>query len=258
MIVRRPGAPLEWVELPDPQPGPSEIRVRVMACGVCRTDLHVIDGELPGGKLPIIPGHEIVGRIDALGADVEGLALGHRVGIPWLGHTCGRCMYCRSGAENLCDRPLFTGFTRNGGYATFAVADARYAFPLGESGSDVALAPLLCAGLIGWRSLVMAGEGRKLGLYGFGAAAHIMARSLAGPPCLCIHPERRRADPGFCPQPGGGMGRRFGRNSAPSVGRRHHFCPGWGSGSAGAESGAQRRPRCLRRNSYERHSRLFL
>ena len=176
MILRRPGAPLEWVELPDPQPGPSEIRVRVMACGVCRTDLHVIDGELPGGKLPIIPGHEIVGRIDALGADVEGLALGHRVGIPWLGHTCGRCMYCRSGAENLCDRPLFTGFTRNGGYATFAVADARYAFPLGESGSDVALAPLLCAGLIGWRSLVMAGEGRKLGLYGFGAAAHIMAQ----------------------------------------------------------------------------------
>ena len=176
MILSHPGGPLEWVELPDPRPGPGEIRVRVSACGVCRTDLHVVDGELPPGKLPIIPGHEIVGRIEALGAGVEGLTLGQRVGIPWLGHTCGVCFYCLSGLENLCDRPLFTGYTRHGGFATAAIADARYAFPLGESGDDVALAPLLCAGLIGWRSLVMAGEGKKLGLYGFGAAAHIIAQ----------------------------------------------------------------------------------
>ncbi|MGH6856479.1 MAG: zinc-dependent alcohol dehydrogenase family protein, partial [Methylocella sp.] len=148
----------------------------VAACGVCRTDLHVVDGELPGPKVPIIPGHEIVGRIDAIGAGVEGLRLGERVGIPWLGRTCRVCPYCVGGHENLCDRPVFTGFTRDGGFATAAIADARYAFPLGETGSDVALAPLLCAGLIGWRSLVIAGGGERLGLYGFGAAAHIVAQ----------------------------------------------------------------------------------
>jgi len=174
MIFRRPGAPLEWTELPEPEPAAGEIKVKVLACGVCRTDLHVVDGELPPGPLPIIPGHEIVGQIEALGPDVAGLTLGQRVGIPWLGHTCGVCIYCRSGRENLCDRPLFTGYTRNGGYATAAVADARFAFPLDETGDPVAQAPLLCAGLIGWRSLVMAGEGKNIGLYGFGAAAHII------------------------------------------------------------------------------------
>jgi propanol-preferring alcohol dehydrogenase len=176
MILSHLRSPLEWVELPEPRPGPGEIRVQISACGVCRTDLHVVDGELPPGKLPIIPGHEIVGRIEALGDGVEGLKLGQRVGIPWLGHTCGVCFYCLSGRENLCDRPLFTGYTRDGGFATAVIADARYAFPLGESGEDVALAPLLCAGLIGWRSFVMAGDGKKLGLYGFGAAAHIIAQ----------------------------------------------------------------------------------
>ena len=174
MIFMRPGAPLEWTELPEPEPAAGEIKVKVLACGVCRTDLHVVDGELPPGPLPIIPGHEIVGQIEALGPDVAGLTLGQRVGIPWLGHTCGVCIYCRSGRENLCDRPLFTGYTRNGGYATAAVADARFAFPLDETGDPVAQAPLLCAGLIGWRSLVMAGEGKNIGLYGFGAAAHII------------------------------------------------------------------------------------
>jgi propanol-preferring alcohol dehydrogenase len=148
----------------------------VAACGVCRTDLHVVDGELPDPKVPIIPGHEIVGRIDMIGAGVEGLRVGERVGVPWLGHTCGSCPYCLGGQENLCDRPLFTGYTRDGGFATATVADARYAFPLGEVGDDVALAPLLCAGLIGWRSLGIAGVGKKLGLYGFGAAAHIVAQ----------------------------------------------------------------------------------
>jgi propanol-preferring alcohol dehydrogenase len=176
MILRRPGTPLEPVVLPEPVPGPGEIRIRVTACGVCRTDLHVVDGELEDAALPVIPGHEIVGRVDALGDGVQHLKLGQRVGIPWLGHTCGVCPYCRMGRENLCDRPLFTGYTRNGGFATAAIADARYAFDLGEDGEDASLAPLLCAGLIGWRSLVMAGDGKLLGLYGFGAAAHIIAQ----------------------------------------------------------------------------------
>jgi alcohol dehydrogenase, propanol-preferring len=176
MVLKKLKTTLEWTELPDRQPGPGEIRVKVAACGVCRTDLHVVDGELPNPKVPIIPGHEVVGRIDAIGTGVEGLRLGERVGIPWLGHTCRVCPCCMSGHENLCDRPLFTGYTRDGGFATEAVADARFAFRLGEVGSDVALAPLLCAGLIGWRSLVIAGDGKNLGLYGFGAAAHILAQ----------------------------------------------------------------------------------
>jgi alcohol dehydrogenase, propanol-preferring len=176
MVLHAIGAPLIQEELADPVPGRGEIRVRVSACGVCRTDLHVVDGELPDPKLPIVPGHEIVGRIDAIGPDVTHLHLGERVGIPWLGHTCGHCPFCLTGHENLCDYPIFTGYTRNGGYATHAIADARYTFPLGEHGSDQELAPLLCAGLIGWRSFVMAGEGKTLGLYGFGAAAHIIAQ----------------------------------------------------------------------------------
>lgn len=176
MVLKSPGAALEWTDIPDRQPGPGEIRVKVGACGVCRTDLHVVDGELPDPRFPIIPGHEIVGRIDAIGAGVEGLRVGERVGIPWLGHTCGTCPYCLGGRENLCDHPLFTGYSRDGGFATAAIADARYAFPLGENGSDESLAPLLCAGLIGWRSLTVAGEGKRLGLYGFGAAAHIVAQ----------------------------------------------------------------------------------
>jgi propanol-preferring alcohol dehydrogenase len=176
MVLKKLGAPLEWTDLADRRPGPGEIRIKVAACGVCRTDLHVIDGELPDPQVPIIPGHEIVGRIDMIGAGVQGLRVGERVGVPWLGHTDGDCPYCLAGQENLCDRPLFTGYTRDGGFATATIADARYAFPLGEVGSDVALAPLLCAGLIGWRSLRIAGAGKKLGLYGFGAAAHIIAQ----------------------------------------------------------------------------------
>jgi propanol-preferring alcohol dehydrogenase len=176
MVLKQLKTPLEWTELPDRQPGRGEIRLRVLACGVCRTDLHVVDGELPNPTLPIIPGHEIVGRIDALGTGVKELQIGERVGIPWLGHADGTCPYCLMHRENLCDHPLFTGFTRDGGYATSAVADARFAFPLGEVGSDLSIAPLLCAGLIGWRSLVIAGEARKIGFYGFGAAAHILAQ----------------------------------------------------------------------------------
>jgi propanol-preferring alcohol dehydrogenase len=163
-------------ELPMPQPGPGEILVAVSVCGVCRTDLHVVDGELPHPKLPIVPGHEIVGRVMALGDGVADFEIGRRVGIPWLGATCGVCPYCRADRENLCDTPLFTGYTRDGGYATHAVADARYCFALPDSLDDAATAPLLCAGLIGWRCYRMAGEGAALGLYGFGAAAHILAQ----------------------------------------------------------------------------------
>jgi propanol-preferring alcohol dehydrogenase len=179
MVLKQVGGPLEWTELPERQPGAGEIRVRIGACGVCRTDLHVFDGDLPDRRLPIVPGHEIVGRVDALGQGVEGLRIGERVGVPWLGHTCGHCRYCLGAQENLCDQPQFTGYTRDGGFATATIADARFAFPLGEQGSDQSLAPLLCAGLIGWRALVMAGEGRRLGLYGFGAAAHILAQVAA-------------------------------------------------------------------------------
>jgi len=174
MLLEQIGQPLQLRELPVPQPGPGEVRVRVLACGVCRTDLHVVDGELPEAPLPIIPGHEIVGRVDALGEGVTGFEPGQRVGIPWLGHTCGTCSYCQHAEENLCDAPQFTGYTRPGGYAEYVVADARFVFALGEEGDPVALAPLLCAGLIGWRSLVKVGDGKRLGLYGFGAAAHIV------------------------------------------------------------------------------------
>jgi propanol-preferring alcohol dehydrogenase len=175
----RPNAPLVLRERPIPQPAGGEILIEVAACGVCRTDLHVVDGELPQPKLPVVPGHEIVGPVAAIGKGVTGFTPGERVGVPWLGATCGVCPYCRSGRENLCDRPLFTGYTRDGGYATHTVADARFCFPLPEAVDAAAAAPLLCAGLIGWRCYRMAGEGAALGLYGFGAAAHILAQVAA-------------------------------------------------------------------------------
>jgi propanol-preferring alcohol dehydrogenase len=178
MQLDAPGRPLRAVERPLPAPGPGQLLVEVAACGVCRTDLHIADGEL-AGPLPIIPGHEIVGRVAALGAGVSGHAVGDRVGIPWLGRTCGTCPYCRSGAENLCDAPLFTGFGRDGGFATHAIADAAFCLPIPDAWDDVEAAPLLCAGLIGYRALIMAGEGKTIGLYGFGAAAHILAQLAA-------------------------------------------------------------------------------
>jgi propanol-preferring alcohol dehydrogenase len=176
MVLDRPGTPLVMRERPVPQPASGEILIEIAACGVCRTDLHVVDGELPRPKLPIVPGHEIVGRVAATGQSVSGFARGERVGVPWLGATCGVCPYCRSGRENLCDHPLFTGYTRDGGYATHTVADARFCFPLERKLDPAETAPLLCAGLIGWRSYRIAGEGEALGLYGFGAAAHILAQ----------------------------------------------------------------------------------
>jgi propanol-preferring alcohol dehydrogenase len=176
MVLSAPGTPLQMQERADPIPGAREIRVKVSACGVCRTDLHVLDAELPNIKYPIVPGHEIVGRVDLVGGNVITHRIGDRVGIPWLGYTCGVCRFCKDGMENLCNRPLFTGYTRDGGFATHTIADARYAFPLGEDGDDISIAPLLCAGLIGWRSLVMTGRAERLGIYGFGAAGHIVAQ----------------------------------------------------------------------------------
>lgn len=176
MVLPRVGGPLELREVPVPSPGPGQVLLKVSACGVCRTDLHVYDGDLPSPKLPLILGHEIVGRVAAVGEGVRQFTLGQRVGVPWLGHTCGVCRYCRAGRENLCDAPGFTGYTLDGGYAEYAVAEAAYCFPLPEGLEDERAAPLLCAGLIGYRSYRLAGEGRNLGIYGFGAAGHLAAQ----------------------------------------------------------------------------------
>ncbi|MCD7098292.1 zinc-dependent alcohol dehydrogenase family protein [Stenotrophomonas sp. MMGLT7] len=176
MLLRQQGQPLEAAELPDPTPGPGEVLIEVAACGVCRTDLHVVDGDLHHPRLPLVPGHEIVGHVKALGEGVDTFQVGQRVGVGWLGHTCGHCEYCLEGRENLCDAPGFTGYTRNGGFAELTVAEARYTYPMPEGGDDAEMAPLLCAGLIGWRSLVISGEGKRLGFYGFGAAAHLIAQ----------------------------------------------------------------------------------
>ncbi len=178
MVLDSPGRPLWLAELPQPAPGPGQLLIKVEACGVCRTDLHLVDGELPDPLLPVIPGHEIVGRVVATGEGVSGLALGGRIGVPWLGWTCGVCEYCRSGQENLCDAARFTGYTLPGGYAEYTLADSRFCFPLPESQPAAELAPLLCAGLIGYRALRLAGEARRIGIYGFGAAAHILAQVL--------------------------------------------------------------------------------
>ncbi|MGH7928481.1 MAG: zinc-dependent alcohol dehydrogenase family protein [Candidatus Binatia bacterium] len=176
MLFKKPGQLLSLADLPVPKPGTGQVLIRVRACAVCRTDLHVIDGELARPKLPLIPGHEIVGTVEELDEGVERFKIGDRVGVPWLGWTCGECSYCQSGRENLCDKAKFTGYTLDGGYAEYTVADQRFCFPVPTSYSDAEAAPLLCAGLIGYRSLVKAGAGKRLGIYGFGAAAHIVAQ----------------------------------------------------------------------------------
>ena len=177
MILEKPGKPLRLVERPDPVPGPGQILVKISACGVCRTDLHVVDGDLTDPKLPIIPGHEIVGAVVNTGEDVSTFKPGDRVGIPWLGHTCGQCSFCQSGAENLCDAPGFTGYQLDGGYADMTIADADFCFAIKGDYSDAQAAPLLCAGLIGYRSLSMVGNNvQRIGIYGFGAAAHIVSQ----------------------------------------------------------------------------------
>ncbi|ADI14912.1 zinc-dependent alcohol dehydrogenase family protein [Truepera radiovictrix] len=175
-VLERPRAPLALQERPRPQPGPHQVLLKVRACGVCRTDLHILDGELPRPKLPLVLGHQIVGEVSACGEEVRGLELGARVGVPWLGWTCGGCRYCRAGQENLCDRARFTGYDIDGGYAEYALADHRFCFPLPEGFTDLEAAPLLCAGLIGYRALRLAGPAERLGLYGFGSAAHILTQ----------------------------------------------------------------------------------
>jgi propanol-preferring alcohol dehydrogenase len=184
IVLDRPGAPLVERELPEPEPGPGEVLVAVGACGVCRTDLHVRDGELPHPKLPLVLGHQIAGRVRALGRGAERYAVGDRVGVPWLGWTCGECRYCRAGRENLCPRALFTGYTRDGGYAEALVADERFCLPLPGAFSDVEIAPLLCGGLIGYRALRMCGDAERLGLYGFGSSAHLICQ-------VAVHQGRR-------------------------------------------------------------------
>jgi alcohol dehydrogenase, propanol-preferring len=176
MLFEKAGQPLRSAELPAPQPGAGQVLIRVRACAVCRTDLHIADGELNEPKLPLIPGHEIIGVVEKIGKGVNRFNLGDRVGVPWLGWTCDACEFCLSGRENLCDQARFTGYTLDGGYAEYAVADQRFCFAVPESYSDTEAAPLMCAGLIGYRSLMKAGEGKRLGIYGFGAAAHIIAQ----------------------------------------------------------------------------------
>jgi alcohol dehydrogenase, propanol-preferring len=180
MVLQKPGSLLEPTRVPIPKPGPDQILIKVHACGVCRTDLHIIDGELPYPGMPVIPGHEIVGVVVQAGARAGDFKIGERIGVPWLGHTCGQCLFCKTGRENLCDNPGFTGYTLGGGYAEYTVADRRYCFHLPDAYDDFAVAPLLCAGLIGYRSYRMAGEKtERLGIYGFGGAAHIIAQIAA-------------------------------------------------------------------------------
>jgi propanol-preferring alcohol dehydrogenase len=184
MVLERQGEPLRLAELPEPSPGPGQVLLDVRACGVCRTDLHILDGELSEPKLPLVPGHQIVGVVRELGEGVDRFAPGDRVGVPWLGWTDGECRYCRSGRENLCDHARFTGYDIDGGYAEVATADARFCFPIPEGYPDLQAAPLLCAGLIGYRALRLVGEAERIGFYGFGAAAHILCQ-------VAVHEGRR-------------------------------------------------------------------
>jgi len=176
MVLEQLGEPLRETELPVPTPNPEQVLIRVHACAVCRTDLHIVDGELPQPKLPLVPGHQIVGIVEALGDRVQQFRVGDRVGVPWLGYTCNHCRYCLTGRENLCDTPQFTGYQIDGGYAEYTVADERFCFPIPEGYPDLQAAPLLCAGLIGYRSYSMTGDAQRLGFYGFGAAAHILVQ----------------------------------------------------------------------------------
>ena len=237
MVLEKPGTPLKYLEVPVPRPGPEQVLIRVHACGVCRTDLHIVDGELTEPKLPLIIGHEIVGTVAALGDQVEKFRVGDRIGVPWLGYTCGQCRYCRRGRENLCEAPKFTGYTLDGGYAEYTVADQRYTFHLPEGYPDAQAAPLLCAGLIGYRSYRLAGDGvERLGIYGFGAAAHITVQ-------VAVHQGRKVY--GFT-RPGDAETQEFARrlgavwaggsDATPPgrTGRGHHLRPGGSAGPRGA------------------------
>ena len=258
MVLTAPGRPLALEERSVPRPRPGEILLRVHACGVCRTDLHIVDGELTEPALPLVPGHEIVGAVVECGAGVTRFKTGDRVGVPWLGSTCGACPYCAGGRENLCDAPMFTGYTRDGGYAEHAVADARYCFALPAALDDFHAAPLLCAGLIGYRALRMAGDARRLGIYGFGAAAHVIAQ-------VALWQGRAVY---ACTRPGDLAGQAFARSAGLRLGRgldaaatrtarcRADLRPRWRAGARGAAGNAQGRRRHLCRHPHERHSRV--
>ena len=254
-VLTAAGRPLAAAELPAPRPGPQQVLIAVRACAVCRTDLHVVDGELPDPKLPLVPGHEIIGTVVEKGESVDRFRVGDRVGVPWLGWTCGVCEYCRSGRENLCDRARFTGYQIDGGYAELTVADQRYCFAIDPRYGDVEAAPLMCAGLIGYRTLRMAGDARLIGIYGFGAAAHIVAQVVApsGPPAVRLHPPGRPRGAGFRPLARRGMGRGFGRAAARAARCGADLRPGRRAGAGGARRDQEGRHRRLRRHPYERH-----
>jgi propanol-preferring alcohol dehydrogenase len=259
MVLNAIGQSLRLTELPIRQPGPTEVRLKVEACAVCRTDLHVVDGDLPEPKLPLVPGHEIVGIVEAVGSDVDPARIGRRVGVPWLGHTCGHCSYCANGAENLCDRPLFTGYTRDGGFATHAVADASYAFDLDPEADPVSLAPLLCAGLIGWRSLKRAGEGKRIGIYGFGAAAHIITQVALweGRQVFAFTRAGDKTAQEFALSLGE-LGRELGGKGSRVARFGNHLCSGGRAGASRAAERSQGRPRRVRRHPHERHPKHAL
>ncbi len=250
--------PLMAAEVPAPRPGPQQVLIAVRACAVCRTDLHVVDGDLPDPKLPLVLGHEIVGTIVEKGAEVDRFAPGERVGVPWLGWTCGVCEYCRSGRENLCDRARFTGYGIDGGYAELAVADQRYCFAIDPHYGDVEAAPLMCAGLIGYRALRMAGDGPLVGIYGFGAAAHLDSAGdpPSGPAALRVHPAGRPRGAGFRANPRRRMGRRFDNGAARTARRGADLCTRRRAGAGGIGGDQKRRHRRQRRHPYERHPGL--
>ncbi|CAH1748935.1 protein of unknown function [Thauera humireducens] len=259
MVLERPGEALKAVDLPLPVPQPGQILLRVEACGVCRTDLHLVDGELPDPVLPMVPGHEIVGRVAALSPGVQGIDPGLRIGVPWLGWTCGRCHYCRRHQENLCDHARFTGYQIHGGYAEYTVADARYCFPLDDALDAAEAAPLLCAGLIGYR----AGDGGRRATHRpvrirRCRAHHLPGRGVAGARGLCLHPPRGRRQPRLRPRPRRLLDRRLGRASAAAAGCSADLRPRRGTGAGRAANPVQGRHRRVRRHPHERHPVLSL
>ena len=253
MVLDTPHTPLRLAALPVPSPGAEQVLIRVHACAVCRTDLHVVDAELTEPKLPLIPGHEIVGTIAALGAGVERFAVGDRVGVPWLGWTCGECAFCRSGRENLCGQARFTGYQIDGGYGEFTLADQRFCFAIPEGYSDIEAAPLLCAGLIGYRSLRMAGEAHRLGLYGFGAAAHIIAQVARwqGREVYAFTSPGDFEAQAFARELGAVWAGGSDQSPPRNVGCGDHLRSGWSAGSGGAARGRARRYSGLCRHPHE-------
>jgi alcohol dehydrogenase, propanol-preferring len=253
MLLEKTGGPLVYTDVPDPVPNAEQVLLRVLACGVCRTDLHVLDGELAHAKPRLILGHEIIGEVIATGAKVQQFSIGERVGVPWLGWTCGECYYCQTGSENLCDNAMFTGYQIDGGYAELTVADQRYCFPVDKLYSNVHAAPLLCAGLIGYRALKMAGDAQELGIYGFGAAAHIVTQ-LAVQQGREVYAFTRENDLAARRCVGGGLN----PCATQSTGCGINFCAAGRLGTCCLASSEQRLQRDLCWYSYERYPRIPL